>query len=115
MQTFIDFLANNYLWFIIIALILVFALIGYLVDTSEKANKKVELESDSLEQESTIKEPIKVNEPMESLNMDMGTEEIQELDKEVIVMPNDIETPIPSVEQPVQNPTEPTEVLEDLE
>ncbi len=39
MQTFIDFLVNNYLWFIIISLILVFALIGYLVDTSERAGK----------------------------------------------------------------------------
>lgn len=115
MQTFIDFLVNNYLWFIIIALILVFALIGYLVDTSEKANKKEELESNSLEEGSTLKEPIKGNEPMESLNMDMGTEEIQELDKDVIAMPNNLETPIPNVEQQVQNTTEPTEVLEDLE
>lgn len=115
MQTFIDFLVNNYLWFIIIALILVFALIGYLVDTSEKANKKEELESNSLEEENTLKEPIKMNEPMESLNMDMGTEEIQELEKDVIVMPNNLETPIPNVEQQAQNTTEPTEVLEDFE
>ena len=44
MQTFIDFLVNNYLWFLIIALILVFALIGYLVDTSEKFSKEKEKE-----------------------------------------------------------------------
>lgn len=36
MQAFIDFLVNNYLWFLVISLILVFALIGYLVDTNEK-------------------------------------------------------------------------------
>ncbi len=36
MQAFIDFLVNNYLWFIIVSIILIFALIGYLVDTSEK-------------------------------------------------------------------------------
>ena len=36
MQTFIDFLVNNYLWFLIITLTLIFALIGYLVDTNEK-------------------------------------------------------------------------------
>ena len=40
MQTFIDFLADNYLWFLIISLILIFALIGYLVDTSEKKQKE---------------------------------------------------------------------------
>ena len=38
MQTFIDFLVNNYLWFLVISLILIFALIGYLVDTNEKKN-----------------------------------------------------------------------------
>lgn len=42
MDIFIDFLLNNYLWFLIISLILIFALIGYLVDinTDNKGNKK---------------------------------------------------------------------------
>lgn len=98
MQTIIDFLVNNYLWFIIIALILVFALIGYLVDTSEKANKKEIPEEDAKESD------IEKLEPIESLNMDMGTEEIEELDKDIIVMPSKIE----------EN-SEETEVLEDFE
>ena len=34
MQAFIDFLVNNYLWFLVISLILVFALIGYLVGSA---------------------------------------------------------------------------------
>lgn len=38
MQAILDFLVNNYLWFLIISLILIFALIGYLVDTSEQSN-----------------------------------------------------------------------------
>lgn len=38
MQTIMDFLANNYIWFIIITVILVFSLIGYLVDTSKEKN-----------------------------------------------------------------------------
>ncbi len=45
MQTFIDFLVNNYLWFLIVSLILVFALIGYLVDTNEKKDKKTKEEN----------------------------------------------------------------------
>ena len=38
MQRFIDFLVNNYFWFLIISLILIFALIGYFVDVNEKKN-----------------------------------------------------------------------------
>jgi len=42
MDTFIDFLVNNYLWFLIIFLIIIFALIGYLVDSvTPKSKSKV--------------------------------------------------------------------------
>jgi len=34
LEGFADFLVNNYIWFLIVAVILIFALIGYLVDTS---------------------------------------------------------------------------------
>lgn len=40
MDTLIDFLLNNYIWFLVISLILVFALIGYLVDTGTNKEKK---------------------------------------------------------------------------
>jgi len=40
MDTFIDFLVNNYLWMLIISLILIFALIGYLVDSSTPKSKE---------------------------------------------------------------------------
>ena len=36
MEAFTNFLANNYLWFLIIALLLLFSLIGYFVDQSEQ-------------------------------------------------------------------------------
>lgn len=112
MQTFIDFLVNNYLWFIIIALILVFALIGYLVDTSERTNKKNEFKEESLEVPSR-EGPSKVVEPIANLNMDMGEEEIEELDKDVIVMPqNNIEESLQNIEQQLQNKVESTEVLD---
>lgn len=109
MQTIIDFLVNNYLWFIIIALILVFALIGYLVDTNERVNKK-SIEEDSLE--SPIEKSIRITEPIENINMNMGTEEIQELDKDVIeISQNSVENSIPSIENN-QNKPESTEVLD---
>ena len=34
MDVLVDFLLNNYIWFLIISLILIFALIGYLVDST---------------------------------------------------------------------------------
>ena len=41
MDVLIDFILNNYIWFLVIALILIFALIGYLVDiTNPVKNKK---------------------------------------------------------------------------
>lgn len=48
MQAFIDFLVNNYFWFLVISLILVFALIGYLVDTNEK-KESVNLDNSEME------------------------------------------------------------------
>lgn len=40
MNTLIDFLLNNYIWCLVISLILVFALIGYLVDASTNKSKE---------------------------------------------------------------------------
>lgn len=41
MNILVEFLLDNYLWFLVIALIIIFALIGYLVDmTSPAKNKK---------------------------------------------------------------------------
>ena len=39
MEIFVDFLINNYLWVLIIFLIIIFALIGYLVDSVTPKNK----------------------------------------------------------------------------
>ena len=40
MDTLIDFFINNYIWFLVICLILIFALIGYLVDITNPVKKK---------------------------------------------------------------------------
>lgn len=36
MELFIDFLVGNYMWFLVITIILVFSLIGYIVDSKEQ-------------------------------------------------------------------------------
>lgn len=48
MEAIVSFLADNYIWFLVITLILVFALIGYLVDTKqdERFTKEIELDSE---------------------------------------------------------------------
>lgn len=49
MDAFTNFLANNYVWFLIISLILIFALIGYLVDSKEiKSGKKLKKQKEEL-------------------------------------------------------------------
>lgn len=70
MQAFIDFLVNNYLWFLVISLILVFALIGYLVDTNEKKDKEDIPEEKNEEQTNEV-----------NMNQDEESTEILEFDE----------------------------------
>lgn len=44
MDILVDFLLNNYIWFLVISLILIFALIGYLVDTTAPKPKKEQMQ-----------------------------------------------------------------------
>ncbi len=48
MSVILNFFVNNYVWFLVICLILLFALIGYFVDTKkdERFLKKVELDKE---------------------------------------------------------------------
>ena len=40
MNSVLDYLSNHYIWFLVIALIIIFALIGYLVDITSNKKKK---------------------------------------------------------------------------
>ncbi len=59
MQEFINFLGNNYIWFLIVAIVLIFALIGYLIDTknSKEEEKPETIKVDSIQ--SVVMEPTK--------------------------------------------------------
>ena len=96
MQTFIDFLVNNYFWFLIISLILVFALIGYLVDTSEKPTgrkieeeplREKEIENTQIQETNNIVEPAMNNNniEMESINSPIPTTEIKETNENIFL------------------------------
>ncbi len=93
MQTFIDFLVNNYFWFLIISLILIFALIGYLVDTSERPNKKEEIaKQEKAEETLMIQEITNMVEPtmnnnnieIENSNIPIPTVETKTTDENII-------------------------------
>ncbi len=65
MENIIDFIANNYAWFLTITIILLFALIGYIADT--KRNKDDLLKKSENEMEELSIENININEE-KSLN-----------------------------------------------
>lgn len=73
MQKFVDFLANNYMLFLLISLVLVFALIGYLVDSKKKEKIAAEKEKGEVIVKEEVKEvtlnetvtPIIVEDPVD--------------------------------------------------
>ena len=77
MGTIISFLADNYILFLIITLILVFALIGYLVDIKqdERFTKKITLDKE-------VMEKVEVAETVNLTLNDMVTE-TQKSDNEI--------------------------------
>ena len=56
MEHIINFISNNYIWFIIITIILVLALIGYLVDI--KKDKSMVISSGEMIDEDALKEKV---------------------------------------------------------
>jgi len=81
MEIILNFLVDNYLWFLIISLILVFGLIGYIVDTHEKKTPKLNFRDDEEVNNDTIEE----DKSLADL-----TEETDTLEPEVLVE----ETPV---------------------
>lgn len=89
MDAFTNFLANNYVWFLIISLILIFALIGYLVDSKEiKSGKKIKKQKEELkvvdfstiDQSKSLNQSIK-EENKADLNLDNYVSKTNEVNK----------------------------------
>ena len=89
MDAFTNFLANNYVWFLIISLILIFALIGYLVDSKEiKSGKKIKKQKEELkvvdfstiDQSKSLSQSIK-EENKSDLNLDEYVNKTNEVNK----------------------------------
>lgn len=76
-MAFTDFLANNYLWFLVVTLILVFALIGYFVDQNEQKMgvskiNKVDLEQDKIAELERLAQNKALGETINNQKVNMG-------------------------------------------
>ena len=66
MEIILNFFVENYLWFLIISLILIFGLIGYIVDAYEKRTPKLHFgDNDDINEESPINEDKSLKELLE--------------------------------------------------
>lgn len=92
MDAFTNFLANNYVWFLIVSLILIFALIGYLVDIKEMKNgkrqrkKKEEIkvvDFSTVDQSKSLNESIR-DDNTNSLNLDEYAKKNEEKEENTI-------------------------------
>lgn len=72
MDTIITFLADNYIWFLVVTLILIFALIGYLVDT-----KKDERFTQSISLDDEVMNKVKVAETVNLTLNDMVSDKTE--------------------------------------
>ena len=76
-MAFTDFLANNYLWFLAVTLILVFTLIGYFVDQNEQKMgvskiNKVDLEKDKIAKLERLAQNKALGETINNQKVNMG-------------------------------------------
>ena len=92
MDAFTNFLANNYVWFLIISLILIFALIGYLVDAKEiktgkrEKKKKEELkvvDFSTVDQSKSLNDSIK-EDSTKNLNLDAYVKKSEEKSDNIV-------------------------------
>lgn len=108
MEVFINFLIDNYIWFLVISGVLLFALIGYLVDTSklpkEPKDKEVVPKEPKPKKEKKIKEKKEKKEKKEDIledntptveeamrqEQEQQTEKLEVNNKEVVSAPIEI-------------------------
>ena len=112
METIITFLGTHWIWFLVIAILLVFALIGYIVDSNSIEEDRHETMSvgdltnkvEEVETLSTVSEPVN-QEVSEPVNQEPTTtsQTAETLDtnpqEEVLDVPTDDATPVQSAPQ----------------
>lgn len=89
MENIINFIGDNYAWFLTITIILLFALIGYIVDTKRNKNdllKKTENEIDEINLENiNVQEGKSLNDMVsKSKNINPETQAVELTDSEIL-------------------------------
>ena len=89
MEKIVEFIGNNYAWFLTITIILLFALIGYIIDNKRNKNdllKKTENEIDEINLENIkVQESKSLNDMVtNSKNINSETKTVELTDKEII-------------------------------
>ncbi len=89
MNSIIEFISNNYAWFLTFTIILLFALIGYIYDNKRNKNDLVKKQEEELEEESL--KNIMVNEDkslqdmvVKSKNINPETKSVELTDVEIL-------------------------------
>ncbi len=83
MDNFIEFVTNNYIWFLVISIFLIFALIGYIVDSKrdgssfKRRSRNVNINTVEID----IPEDLSINEVINNTNMAMDIDTKEEPDK----------------------------------
>ena len=122
MEAFQEFLVNNYLWFLVITVILIFALIGYLVDSKGKTKKEVEKPEKKVTEipkeieqvEPEVLNPIEFEVKIETLN-----NSVEPLDEDIIKeapiqQQSTLDNPVIKNETPLEMTEEPL-IIEDVD
>ena len=99
MEKIIEFIANNYAWFLTITILLLFALIGYIYDTKKNDNDLLKKSEEELDEESL--EKIKVPE-------DKSLSDMVSKSKNINPETKSVEVPIED-EKTEENPTQSAE------
>ena len=85
MSSFINFVSDNYVWFLVISIFLIFALIGYIVDSRRDEsllNRRKKEPSDIETMEIDIPEDKSINDTINNNSMAIEMEDNSELSNE---------------------------------
>ena len=83
MDKFVEFISNNYVWFLTIALLLLFALIGYIYDNKKnKSSIPKDVANETETEELLVEENNKVEENITNIKLD--NEDVSTLESTIV-------------------------------
>ena len=102
MEKIIEFIGNNYAWFLTISIILLFALIGYIVDTKRNKNDLIKKNENEID-ENALQEIMEQNEGKSLSDMVSKSKNINPETKSVDLVDNTILNPNENVNENVDD------------